>query len=359
MNKTIYSTIAAVGLAVGSNAEQVKFAQLPAAVQKTVNRNLNGGMVQEIDRKTENGRTIYDVEVRREGRNNRICVDADGKLVARNDSVGGSASVDVDVDRSDRGVFDKNDGTILGVVDNPKKEDFEAEARVGDDGVKVETNVEKPRDRGVTEEIFDKNDGKILDVVPAPRKNKVEADIDVDKKVDVDINRDRGLDAEVKIDTDDNSKVRVESNEGKGKGIFRKGDGKILGIPIPGRNRAEHEVSVDTNRRKVTTDGDGGLDTDKNDGRIVGVPKRGFETLSMNELPPVVRETIRREAGGYKVAEIERATLDGRMVYEVDIQREGANRELHIAADGNILKDSDREAVGSPAAQERGRGAQK
>ena len=42
------------------------------------------------------------------------------------------------------------------------------------------------------------------------------------------------------------------------------------------------------------------------------------------------------------------------MVYEVDIERDGKNRELHIAADGTILKDTDRGAVGAPGTIERG-----
>ncbi|MGZ8901510.1 MAG: PepSY domain-containing protein, partial [Limisphaerales bacterium] len=124
-----------------------------------------------------------------------------------------------------------------------------------------------------------------------------------------------------------------------------------LGIPVPGRNadkNADVAVEVDSNKNHVTTEVDGGLDTDKNDGRILGVPKRGFETISLSEVPPVVRETIRREAGGYKVAEIEKAILNGRQVYEVDIERDGKNRELHVATDGTIIKDTDREAVGAP-----------
>jgi hypothetical protein len=262
----------------------------------------------------------------------------------------GTANVDVDVD--DGGVLNKSDGKILGVIDNPRdNDDFQAEARVGDDGVAVEADVDKPRDRGVTEDVFDKNDGKILDVLPAPSKRdgaKAEAEVDLDT------DNDASIKADVDLDTDSND-VAVEPNSGEGKGIFRKGDGKILGIPVPGRDKdADVAVDVDSNQDHVTTDVDGGLDTDKNDGRILGVPKRGFETISLNDVPPVVRETIRREAGGYKVAEIEKATLNGRQVYEVDIERDGINRELHVASDGTIMKDTDREAVGAPAATERG-----
>ena len=399
MNKNIYAAIAALSLAIGTSAEEVNFAQLPSAAQKTINKNLYGGVVQEIDRSTEAGRTVYDVEVRREGKNRQLRVDADGKLLAA--SKVGTANVDVDVD--DGGVFDKNDGKILGVIDAPSDNDndFEAEARVGDDGA----DVDKPRDQGVTEDLFDKNDGKILNTIPAPSRRdgasvetEVDLDTDDDKSVEVSVDkpRERGItedvfdkndgkilnvlpapsrndglsaEADVDVDTDNDASIKsdvdidtdnevaVEANSGEGKGIFRKGDGKILGIPVPGRdadNDAQAAVEVDSNKDHVTTDVDGGLDTDDNDGRILGVPKRGFETISLSEVPPVVRETIRREAGSYNVAEIEKATLNGRQVFEVDIERDGKNRELHVAADGTIMKDTDREAVGAPATTETG-----
>jgi uncharacterized membrane protein YkoI len=297
MNKNIYTALAALSLTISVAAEEVKFSELPNAAQRTINRNLYGGVVQEIDREIQAGRTVYDVEVRREGKNRKLRVDADGKLLAATKV--SDAHVDVDVD--DGGVFDKNDGKILGVIDNHK------------DSVKTEAKV----------------------------------DTDTDKKVE----------ANVELDTDHDKGVSVEANAGESKGIFRKGDGKIIGIPVPGRDADKHSevtVDVDTNKDHVTTDVDGGLDTHKNDGRILGVPKRGFETLSMADLPPVVRETVRREAGGYKIAEIEKATSDGRAVYEVDIERDGKNRELHIAMDGTIVKDTDREGVGAPATIERG-----
>jgi len=297
MNKNIYTALAALSLAITAVAEDVKFSELPNAAQRTINRNLYGGVVQDIDREIEAGRTVYDVEVRREGKNRKLRVDADGKLLAA--SKVSNANADVHVD--DGGVFDKNDGKILGVIDNHK------------DGLKTEAKV----------------------------------DADSDKKVE----------ANVDLNTDDHKGVSVEANAGEGKGIFRKDDGKVLGIPVPGGSKdkdAEVKVDADANKDHVTADVDGSLDTDKNDGRILGVPKRGFETLSMADLPPVVRETIRREAGGYKIAEIEKATSDGRAVYEVDIERNGKNRELHIAMDGTIVKDSDRNAVGAPATIERG-----
>lgn len=353
MKRNVYTTLAVLSLTLGAAADEVNFSELPNAAQKTINRNLYGGVVQEIERETEGGRTYYDVEVRREGKNRHLRVDADGKLLAA--SKVGNINADVELDNGE--VFDKNDGKILGIIDNPDDDDddkFEAKADVDDDAISIDADVDGPQDRGITEDVFDKNDGKILDVVPAPGQK--DDGIEAETEVDVDLDDEKRVDAEVDLDADE-KEVAVEANSGERQGtIFREGDGKILGIPVPGRDSANAEVAVDSNKDHVTTDADGGLDTDKEDGRIIGVPKRGFEALDMSKVPLVVQETIRREAGGYKIAEVEKANLNGREVFEVDIERDGWNRELHIAQDGTVLKDSDREAVGAPAAGERGTG---
>ena len=149
--------------------------------------------------------------------------------------------------------------------------------------------------------------------------------------------------------------VDVDDDDG---GIFEKGDGKILGIPVRPDSDNDDPVVVEGggvgSQNKITTEADGSLDTDDGDGRILGLPKRGFETLPLSKVPEAVRETIRREARGQRIAEIEMATKDGVQVYEVDVEKDGLNRELHIAADGRIVKDSENEAIGSAPGSETG-----
>src|SRR5688500_14930688 len=222
MKKTnIYMAIAALSLTVGVGAAEVQFSELPRKAQQTINKYLNGGIVQDIDQKSINGRTVYEVEVRREGRNRHLKVDADGKLLAA--TTPGRISADADVD--DGGVFNKNDGKILGVFNNPNNDKgVEAEARVGDGEISVDADVDtdvdvdKPRDRGITEDVFDKNDGKILDVVPAPRRNdgaKVEGEMDLetdnDKKIEAgfDLDSDKRVQTDVDVDLDDDNEVAV------------------------------------------------------------------------------------------------------------------------------------------------------
>src|SRR5688500_7537631 len=97
MNKRLYTTCAALGLALAISAEHVQFSDTPKAVQNTVNKNLNGGVVKSIDKKVKEGRTIYDVAIRREGKDKRMRVDADGKLLLNDAGI----SVDIDTDKND------------------------------------------------------------------------------------------------------------------------------------------------------------------------------------------------------------------------------------------------------------------
>lgn len=71
--------------------------------------------------------------------------------------------------------------------------------------------------------------------------------------------------------------------------------------------------------------------------------------IPLEELPAPVRETIRKEAAGRPVADIDRETSQGRIVYEVEFKASGLNPQIHIAEDGTIVKAEQRpgSAVGT------------
>lgn len=64
------------------------------------------------------------------------------------------------------------------------------------------------------------------------------------------------------------------------------------------------------------------------------------EHVTLEELPPPVRDTVTRETQGGTIRELERETKDGQTVYEVEFTpKEGARKvELKIGQDGKILK---------------------
>jgi hypothetical protein len=62
------------------------------------------------------------------------------------------------------------------------------------------------------------------------------------------------------------------------------------------------------------------------------------QTVTMDQLPAAVRETLRREAGAGRIEEIDRVTEDGATAYEADIMLDGRKWEVVILADGKLSR---------------------
>jgi hypothetical protein len=70
-------TVLAVGSLV-ARADRVPLARAPEPVQKAINEQSNGEAVRRVDRKTKDGKTIYQAEFKRKGINRRLQFNADG-----------------------------------------------------------------------------------------------------------------------------------------------------------------------------------------------------------------------------------------------------------------------------------------
>ena len=62
------------------------------------------------------------------------------------------------------------------------------------------------------------------------------------------------------------------------------------------------------------------------------------EEVKLEALPKPVRDTIQREVKTGKITEIEREDHEGKMFYEVEYIENNQRMELHVAADGKVLK---------------------
>lgn len=72
----------------------------------------------------------------------------------------------------------------------------------------------------------------------------------------------------------------------------------------------------------------------------------------LEDTPVAVQETIKREARGNQIVDIDKELRIGDPVYEVEIKQPNGNYEIHIAENGTILRDSRRtDAVGAPVRQ--------
>src|ERR1044071_376685 len=85
MNRFVITLLAAAGLATGCNrsveSASQQFNELPPAVQKTVRAQAPQAEIADVTHKTDNGMDFYEVQFREPGRNPKIVVAADGKLM--------------------------------------------------------------------------------------------------------------------------------------------------------------------------------------------------------------------------------------------------------------------------------------
>lgn len=61
--------------------------------------------------------------------------------------------------------------------------------------------------------------------------------------------------------------------------------------------------------------------------------------LRLEDLPAPVQETVRREAAGRAIGDIDHESWKGRSVYEVEFRQSGLNPQIHVAEDGTLLQD--------------------
>ncbi len=86
MTKYLIPLVAAAFLIAGCKpsveSASTKFNQLPPAVQKTVRANAPNAEIANVDTKTVEGQTVYQIEFADAGKNPKMLVAADGKIVS-------------------------------------------------------------------------------------------------------------------------------------------------------------------------------------------------------------------------------------------------------------------------------------
>ena len=61
------------------------------------------------------------------------------------------------------------------------------------------------------------------------------------------------------------------------------------------------------------------------------------EMVSLKDCPAAVQKTIKGKAADAKIEEIEKQTTDSKVVYEVDIEKDGKDQTFRVAEDGQFL----------------------
>ena len=73
-----------------------------------------------------------------------------------------------------------------------------------------------------------------------------------------------------------------------------------------------------------------------------GNPLGAFPKLSVTELPLAVQQTVRTEAAGREIADIDREKWRGQQVYEIEFKQRGLNSRIYVAEDGSLIRNERR-----------------
>jgi uncharacterized membrane protein YkoI len=332
MKKHILMTIIGASLfaagAVEVYAEKVKLSELPAAVQTAVKAQTGSAEIEDIDKEIRNGRVVYEVAFKRNGQHTELLVGADGTVLEGGGvstpappgaivssvskvkiPLAGARKVPLDevplavqnVIRTQAGqarIEDIDKGVLNGKTVYEaafKKEGENIELRVAEDGnILTET----------------KSEGLMatLNAFPAAVQKTIRTQAGPGQIVDVDKN----------VQKNATIYAAEFQRDGKNQVIHVAEDGALLRHRIKKAARGEQIISS-WEPRKVT----------------------------MNEVPAIVQNTIRSQAGRDRIEDIDRMVKDGRTVYQAAFKRYGKHTELLVAEDGSIVQ-------GTPTVAKRG-----
>ncbi|HSV15838.1 MAG TPA: hypothetical protein VLI90_16365 [Tepidisphaeraceae bacterium] len=78
--------------------------------------------------------------------------------------------------------------------------------------------------------------------------------------------------------------------------------------------------------------------------------------MKLDQVPPAVRDSLTREAGGAQVGDVDKESKDGRTVYETDAMINGTNYEIKVDEAGKLIsKKIDNEADEKKGEKEEGK----
>jgi uncharacterized membrane protein YkoI len=321
-----------------ARAEKVSEAQLPPAVQRTLQQQKGTDTVKDIEKETRNGRVVYEVEFSRTGLNPKLQIADDGSVLR---DARGRAN-----DSREPGAIDRTvnapRGPVSARMQTMKIEDVPAAVRSTIEkqaaGRKVaDIDKETWKNKTVYEVEFDQT-GRNEQIHIAEDGTIVKADKPATSGA-------KGLLMGTQLNDTPPAVQKTIQREANGLEIAdidkeRRSGRTIYEVEFknPGRNIeihvAEDGTIVKDNRKDASAIGAPGTEPQT---RIGGA--RG-NNVTLAQVPAAVQQAIRTNGDPAAIKEIERGERNGRTVYVVEFQKEGRNKKITVAEDGTVLKDN-------------------
>ena len=296
--------------------------ELPAPVQKTIRAHANGAPIEDIDRETKDGRTVYDVAFKRDGKNTELKVAEDGTVIRD-----GNYRADNHRDNNNRlgNVFQGKDRN------NPEVEFAQLPAA-------VQKSIRAQLGGATIADIDHKTrDGQSVYEVEYERKGRnTEFVVAEDGTILRQPNNRVGFVSRSRADV---SRLPMAVQNSIREQSAGRPVADIDEETRDGRRVYEVEFKKDGKNTEVVIAEDGSVINESSGAAAKVNAVLGSGKVQMNELPAAVQRTIRAQSGGAVVEDIDREVKNGRTVYEVHFKRDGKNNEIKVGEDGTLIKD--------------------
>jgi uncharacterized membrane protein YkoI len=324
MKRKLIQTLAVCAVVAGTGiyqarAEKVPMSQLPDRVQRAIKDYAKGETLEEVERETKNGQTVYEAEFKRDGLNRRVKFNADGTVVPET-AVGARTESALHRDREPSVALTSLPAAVQKTVKEQQAgreiADIDKEVWNGKAVYEVEFKEKGPNSR-----VYIAADGSMV--------------VDKDKKsayLGTQLSEAPApVQATVKR-TVSNAEVEDVDRETK--------NGQVV---------YDVEIKQEGLNRHLTIGADGTLIDDSNNHRSVGERVRekvgldghaGNAVVTLEQTPAAVQKAIHEQSVAGTLKPIKREMRDGRTQYDIEFEKEGKNVRMTVNEDGTILKDN-------------------
>jgi uncharacterized membrane protein YkoI len=299
---------------------KLRLSDLPATVQNTIRTQAGDSPVDDINQTSHNGRTVYEVEFQRSGRNQEVHIAGDGTLLPlepRQLIAGDRKMTFVDLPSTVQRAVQNEVGTgKINLVERKvrrgrtlyqvtySRNGQQRDLFVTESGTVIRSGLSPDAIAGQSSApVVLRNARKVtFSELPASVQNTIRAQAAGAPIEDIDQGTLNGRAAYQAAFKRDGRHTELTVAE----------DGSVVsGAPAPVRDAVRSAEAA--------------------------IPLRDSKKVTFKDLPTAVQNTVRAQAGPAAIEDIDKGTLNGRVVYEAAFKKDGRHTELRVAEDGALV----------------------
>jgi uncharacterized membrane protein YkoI len=326
-------------------AEKVRIEEIPLEVRDKILKQTGGARIEDIDKRTQGGRTLYEVAFKRNGQHTELLFDQNGQLQTATTGDAGNTETKVTFEQLPPAVRTVAETRLRGVTPN----DIDRRVRNGE----VSYEIGFKREGGQQQELLVSQDGRILRDVEISQGSQIIATAAVTnqnaKAVQLSSKRKVEYDTVpdvVKRTVASSSKGAriedVEVGQWRGRNIYEiafKDQGQHVELQVEDNGRVFHDPRLASTAAGVPGSTVIGAAASPYPDVKSAVQLSSSQKVDRRSVPAAVEQTLNRVAPGVNVEDIERGSWRGMNVYEVGFKHQGQHVELQIDERGQVVFD--------------------